>query len=171
MKIKYLVIVSALMVMSISCKKEKVEIKQDSSNAIYLTKEEVKLENLGKKYFAVWIATQAVNASENDIENYLNLLVKDVGHQHFPYDNDDSRMPDSKENIRKGMMYYLGVHTEYNATLTSITVGHDVLIIKYRSTSKGIHPQTKKEINSTKNIVEVLEIEDEKVTMIRKYSK
>jgi hypothetical protein len=169
MKIKYQVLMLIFVITSLSCKNEKVEIKNGLSNAISLTKEEKQLEALGQKYFRVWTATQAVGATEIDIENYLDLLLDDVGHQHYPYDNDDSRMPDSKESIRKGMRYYLAVHTEYKATLISISVGHDVIMIKYRSSSKGIHPQTQKEINSTKNTVEVLEVEKGKISMIRKY--
>jgi hypothetical protein len=154
---------------SLSCKNEKVEVKKGLSKAISLTKEEKQLEDLGQKYFDIWTATQAGGATEKDIENYLDLLLEDVGHQHYPYDNDDSRNEKNKNSIRKGMRYYLAVHTEYKAKLNSITVGHDVIIIKFKSSSKGLHPQTKKEISSTKNTVEVLEVENGKISMIRKY--
>lgn len=169
MKLKYQVLYLIFVMTVFSCKNETVEQKSTSSISSSLTKKEKSLEALGKKYFDIWTATQAVGATEKDIENYLDLLVEDVGHHHYPYDKDDTRMLENKKNIRKGMLYYLGVHTEYNASLTSLTVGHNVIIIKFKSSSKGIHPQTKKEIKSSKNTVEVLEVENGKISMIRKY--
>jgi len=131
---------------------------------------EVNLDLLGKNYFDLWIATQAPNASPKDIDNYLNLLVKNIGHQHLPYDTDDSREPEGKKNMKKGMLYYLGGHTEHSATLTSITTGYNVIVIKYDTISKGVHPQTKKEVHFSYDTTEVLEIENGKVSVIRKYS-
>ena len=86
MKLKYHVLMLIFVITSLSCKNER-----GSSKAILLTKEEKQLEVLGQKYFDIWTATQAVGATEKDIENYLDLLVSDIGHQHFPYDKDDSR--------------------------------------------------------------------------------
>lgn len=169
MKIKSLTLILFFFIICFSCKNEKTEQKKDVSNTISLSKNEEKLKALGQKYFRVWTATQAVGATEKEVENYLNLLTDDIGHMHYPYDKNDSRLAGNKENMRKGMLYYLGVHTEYKATLSSIAVGHNVIIIKFKSFSKGIHPQTKKEISSTKNTVEVLEVEKGKISMIRKY--
>lgn len=140
------------------------------STLVLANNSEVNLELLGQKYFDLWIATQAPDASPKDIDNYLNLLVKNIGHQHLPYDADDSREFDGKKNMKKGMLYYLGGHTEHSATLTSITTGYNVIIIKYDTTSKGFHPQTKKEVNFSYDTTEVLEIENGKVSVIRKYS-
>ena len=67
------------------------------------------------------------------------------------------------------MSYYLGAHTEYEGRLISQTDGHDVIVIKYESSSKGIHPQTKQEISRQNLTLEVLEIENGKVSVIRKY--
>jgi hypothetical protein len=131
---------------------------------------EVNLDLLGQKYYNLWIATQAPNASQKDIDNYLHLLVQNIGHQHLPYDVDDSREPNGKESMKKGMLYYLGGHTEYLATLRSITTGHNVIIIKYDTVSKGVHPQTNEEVNFSYDTTEVLEIENGKVSVIRKYS-
>lgn len=131
---------------------------------------EINLDVFGQKYFDLWVATQAHNAAKEDIDHYLNLLVADVGHQHLPYDSDDSRDLDGKKSMRKGMLYYLGGHTEHSATLTSITTGHNVIVIKYDTISKGVHPQTKKEVEFSYDTTEVLEIEAGKVSVIRKYS-
>ena len=121
-------------------------------------------------YFNAWVATQSPDATKQDLEHYLSFLAEDVGHQHYPYDPDDSRSPSGKEDMREGMSYYLGGHTEYEGRLISYTDGHDVIVIKYESSSKGIHPQTKQEVSRHHLTVEVLEIENNKVAVIRKYS-
>jgi len=127
-------------------------------------------EKFAKDYFNAWTTTQSPTAKKKTIENYLSFLTEDVGHQHLPYDPDDTRSLDGKENMREGMNYYLGSHTEYNGNLISHTGGHGVVVIKYESSSKGIHPQTKQEITRDFLTLEVLEIENGKVSIIRKYS-
>jgi hypothetical protein len=141
------------------------------STLVLANDSEVNLELLGQKYFNLWVATQTPDASPKDIDNYLNLLVQNIGHQHLPYDADDSRESDGKKSMKKGMLYYLGGHTDYSATLTSITTGYNVIIIKYNTIAKGIHPQTKKEVNLSYDTTEVLEIENGLVSVIRKYSR
>jgi hypothetical protein len=61
-------------------------------------------------------------------------------------------------------------HTEYSGILISFTVGHDVVVIKYATSSKGIHPQTKQVTAHNYMTLEVLEIENGRVSVIRKYS-
>ena len=56
-------------------------------------------------------ATQAPNAGAKELEAYLALLTDDIGNQHIPYQPDDSRIPDGKKQMRKGMSFYLGAHT------------------------------------------------------------
>ena len=128
------------------------------------------LEKFAKDYFNAWVATQSPAATKENLESYLSLLTEDVGHQHLPYDPDDTRSSDGKENMREGMSYYLGQHTEYLGKLISHTVGHDVVVIRYETSSKGIHPQTKQVIAQNYLTLEVLEIENGKVSVIRKYS-
>ncbi len=123
-----------------------------------------------KDYFSMWVKTQQPTATEDDIERYLALLVDDVGHQHLPYDPDATRSADGKKNLTKGMMYYLGAHTEYAATLNNITHGFNVVVIKYRTVSVGVHPQTGELIEQRYDTIEVLELEGDKVAVIRKYS-
>jgi hypothetical protein len=128
------------------------------------------LEKFAKQYFAAWSATQSPTASKKDIENYLAFLVDDIGHQHLPYDPIADRSPEGKINMLKGMTYYLGVHTEYSSDLLSVITGYNVVIIKYLTNSKGKHPQTG-EINvQSYSTIEVLEMENGKVSIIRKYS-
>lgn len=127
-------------------------------------------EKFAKDYFNAWAATQSPTATKESIEHYLSLLTEDVGHQHLPYDPDATRGTDGKESMREGMNYYLGSHAEYEGSLIGYTVGHDVVVIKYETSSKGIHPQTKQVIAEHYLTVEVLELEKGKVSVIRKYS-
>ena len=72
--------------------------------------------------------------------------------------------------MREGMNYYLGVHTEYEGKLVSDMTGDNVIVIKYETSVKGIHPQTEQTIVDNYLTLEVLEIENGKVSVIRKYS-
>ena len=132
--------------------------------------EEFNSEKFAKDYFDAWTATQSPTATNENLEHYLSFLKDDVGHQHLPYDLDGSRSPDGKENMREGMSYYLGGHSEYSGKLISHTDGHNVIVLKYETSAKGIHPQTKELITLNFLTLEVLEIEDGKVSVIRKYS-
>ncbi len=141
------------------------------SFAVNASYEDAETDSFGVLYFNAWIATQSPDAKAQDIEHYLKLLTDDVGHQHLPYDPDADRHPDGKANIRKGMTYYLGAHTEYGSTLIQQMSGHNVVVIKYKSYLKGIHPQTGQTIEKESETLEVLELENGKVSVIRKYSR
>ena len=134
------------------------------------TAEEFNAEEFSKDYFSAWTATQSPTATKENIEHYLTFLTDDVGHQHLPYDPDGKRNPDGKENMREGMSYYLGAHTEYSGKLIGNTFGHDVVVLEYETSAKGIHPQTKEVVTQNYLTLEVLEIENGKVSVIRKYS-
>jgi len=132
--------------------------------------EEFNSEKFVKDYFDAWTATQSPTATNENLEQYLSLLTDDVGHQHLPYDPDGSRSPDGKKNMREGMSYFLGGHTEYSGKLISYTDGHNVIVLKYETSAKGVHPQTKEVMTLNFVTLEVLEIENGKVSVIRKYS-
>lgn len=121
-------------------------------------------------YYKAWTATQAPKATKADIEIYLKVLTDDVGHQHLPYDPDATRSDKGKLNMREGMLYYLNAHAEYRAELKNVVIGFNVVVIEYGSYAKGKHPQTGEWIEHTYNTVEVLELENGKVAVIRKYS-
>lgn len=131
---------------------------------------EFKAKEFANNYFSAWTATQSPNATKENVEYYLSFLVEDVGHQHLPYDSDDTRNADGKNQMRKGMSHYLGVHTEYTGSLVNITLGHGVVVIQYDTLVKGIHPQTEEVVTKKYRTLEVLEIENGKVSVIRKYS-
>lgn len=128
------------------------------------------LDAFAKTYFDAWVKTQSPKASVKDLENYLELLSSDVGHQHLPYDPEATRSENNKENMLEGMSFYLGAHTKYEAQLKEVIVGFNVIVIKYSTKSEGVHPQTKELVKQEYETVEVLEVENGKVGVIRKYS-
>jgi hypothetical protein len=131
---------------------------------------ELDLHKFAKHYFETMLATQAPNAKPEQLEAYLSLLTNDVGHSHLPYVVDDSRLPDGKESMRKGMTFYLGAHSEYEATLLNVFVfNQSAIAIRYKNYAKGIHPQNNQPIEYTQIMMEVLEMEGDKVAVIRKY--
>lgn len=141
-----------------------------TSTAVFAAEEPVDLKAFALQYFNAMVATQAPNATKQDIENYLALLTDDVGHSHLPYVTDDSRLPDGKEAMRKGMTFYLAAHTEYKAELLDVfTFNHSAVAIRYSNRVKGIHPQNNQPLSYAQTMMEVLEIEDGKVAVIRKY--
>lgn len=128
------------------------------------------LNAFGKLYFDKMVATQKPNATTRDLEEYLSLLTDDVGHSHLPWVVDDTRYSDGKEAKRKGMMFYLGAHTEYKAELLNVfTFNQSAVAIRYKHRAKGIHPQNNQPIEYTRTMMEVLEMDGEKVAVIRKY--
>ena len=141
-----------------------------SSATLFANDKELNLKAFAQDYYDKMIATQAPDATEVDLENYLALLADDVGHTHLPWVTDDSRLPDGKEAMRKGMTFYLGAHTEYKAELLDVFVfNSSAVAIRYHHYAKGIHPQSKQEIEYSQTMMEVLEMDGDKVAIIRKY--
>ena len=131
---------------------------------------EIDLKEFAQKYFDTMVSSQAPDATEKELEAYLTLLTDDVGHTHLPYVIDGSRLADGKQSMRKGMTFYLGAHTEYNAELLDVFVfNSSAIAIRYKNSAKGIHPQSKQQLSYTQTMMEVLEIENGKVAVIRKY--
>ena len=65
---------------------------------------------------------------------------------------------------------YLGSHIDYQSSLTGQLTGFNVVVIKYKTYVKGKHPQTGELIEKSSETVEVLELENGKVSVVRKYS-
>lgn len=128
------------------------------------------LEDLAQSYYQAWVETQKPDATEESLNKYLAFLANDVGHQHLPYDPESTREPDNKEKMLSGMSFYLGTHTKYSSVLKSVVTGYNLIVIKYSTKSEGVHPQTKEVIKQKYDTVEVLEIEEGKIAVIRKYS-
>jgi hypothetical protein len=133
-------------------------------------KTENDLEHFASHYYNQMIATQSPDATEKELDAYLVLLKDNVGHTHLPWVRDDSRHEDGKAQMRKGMTFYLGSHTEFNAKLLDVFIFNtSAIAIRYEKHAKGIHPQSKQPIMYTQTIMEVLELEDGLVGVIRKY--
>lgn len=140
------------------------------SAATFAEQQKIDLNAFAHQYFNTMVATQAPDATEKELEAYLALLTDDVGHSHLPWVKDDSRLPDGKTAKRKGMTFYLGAHSEYKAELLDVfTFNHSAIAIRYKNYAKGIHPQNNQPIEYSQVMMEVLEIEDGKVAVIRKY--
>ena len=68
------------------------------------------------------------------------------------------------------MTFYLGAHSEYNATLLNVFVfNQSAIAIRYKNYAKGIHPQNSQAIEYSQIMMEILEMEGDKVAVIRKY--
>jgi hypothetical protein len=138
--------------------------------AISTSANEVDLKKFAQTYYKTMTATQAPNATIADLENYFALLTDDVGHSHLPWVTDDSRLPNGKEAMRKGMLFYLGAHTEYSSELLDVFIFNtSAIAIRYKNSVKGIHPENNQAIAYSQTMMEVLEMENGKVAVIRKY--
>ena len=122
-----------------------------------------------KAYFDAQVMTQQPNATKEDLEHYLSFLTDDIGNQHFPNAPDDSREPDGKEMMRKGMSRYLGVHTEYKAEIIDYQYGYNAVSIKHKFSAKGKRSDGS-DFSYSKVALDVLELENGKVSVIRRYS-
>lgn len=137
---------------------------------IYAADSDVDLREFAQNYFEKMIATQAPGANKEDLENYLELLADDIGHTHLPWETDGTREPGGKESMRKGMAFYLGAHTEYSAELLDVFIFNDSAIaLRYKDQAKGIHPQNNQKTEYSQTMMEILEMEQGKVAVIRKY--
>lgn len=122
-----------------------------------------------KAYHHAQVMTQQPNATKEDLEHYLSFLTEDVGNQHFPNAPDDARVPDGKSLMRKGMSRHLGVHTEYHAEIISYQYGYNAVSIKHQFSAKGKRSDGS-DFSYSKVALDVLELENGKVSVIRRYS-
>lgn len=122
-----------------------------------------------KAYYQAEVRTQQPNATKEDLEHYLSFLTDDVGNQHFPNAPDDSREPEGKALMRKGMSHYLGIHTEYDAEIIDYQYGFNAVSIKHKYSAKGKRTDGT-DFSYSKVALDVLELENGKVSVIRRYS-
>ena len=122
-----------------------------------------------KAYYQAQVKTQQPDATTEDLEHYLSFLTDDIGNQHFPNAPDDSREPNGKAMMRKGMTYYLGVHTEYKSELIDYQYGYNAVSIKHKFSAKGKRADGS-EFSYSKIALDVLELENGKVSVMRRYS-
>jgi hypothetical protein len=122
-----------------------------------------------KAYYQAQVMTQQPHATKDDLEHYLSFLTDDIGNQHFPNAPDDSREPGGKELMRQGMSRYLGVHTEYKAELLDYQYGHNAVSIKHKFSAKGKRADGS-DFSYSKVALDLLELENGKVSVMRRYS-
>lgn len=127
-------------------------------------------DNFVKQYHQAMTNTQTPNASNEDLEYYLSFLTEDVGNQHFPNAPDDSREPEGKKLMREGMSRYLGVHTEYNGEIIAYIIGYNSVALKHAFSAKGLRSDGS-EFSYSKVVLDILELENGKVSVIRRYGK
>lgn len=68
------------------------------------------------------------------------------------------------------MTHYLGVHSEYKAKLLDYMIGFNSIVIKYKFSAKGIRGDGLR-FNYEEEALDVLELKNGKVAIIRRYSK
>lgn len=132
--------------------------------------ETLNLNQFAQEYYQKMMATQAPDADHKTLETYLALLTDDVASTHLPYVTDDTRSLDGKKTMKQGMSFYLGSHTEFNSELLDVFIFNTTAVaIRYKKSAKGIHPQNNQAISYSQTMMEILEIENGKVAIIRKY--
>jgi hypothetical protein len=133
----------------------------DSTNMDYLS--------LANSYTQAWFKTQMSTATEADLEHYLSFLTEDVAYQHLPYDKTDEREEGGKEILRKGMAQWLKSNVDYQANINSVNFSQNLITINYDSSTTIIDSKTKEKKIIRRHVVDSLELDNGKISVIRKY--
>ena len=131
------------------------------------------LNELALQYFDAKVATQQPDANAEDLERYLALLTDDIGYEHKPYrllEEGHKATEDGKQRMREGMTYYLGGNENFTAELISVALGHNAIAIQYAGTHEFRRGGEGPIIKERYNLMEVLEVIDGKVSIIREYN-
>lgn len=130
------------------------------------------LNDLALKYFHAKVATQQPDATPEDIEAYLALLTDDIGYEHKPYrllEAGKANTQDGKQRMREGMTYYLGGNEKFTAELEIVALGFNAIAIQYSGIHKFRRGGEGPILTEHYTVMEVLEIVDGKVSIIREY--
>ena len=131
------------------------------------------LHSLALQYFEAKVATQQPDATAEDLEAYLALLTDNVGYEHKPYrllDQNREDQESGKQRMREGMTYYLGGNEKFTAELDSVAVGHNAIAIQYSGTHEFRRGGEGPILIEQYTLMEVLEIVDGRVSIIREYN-
>ena len=131
------------------------------------------LRELAIRYFEAKIATQQPDATVEDLEAYLALLTDGVGYEHKPYrvlEEGREKTENGKEMMRTGMTHYLGGNEKYTAELNNVAIGHNAIAIQYSGTHEYRRGGEGPIIKEQYKLMEVLEIVDGRVSIIREYN-
>jgi len=71
--------------------------------------------------------------------------------------------------MREGMSRYLGIHTNYKANIIEYLIGDNVIALKHKFSAKGLRADGS-EFSYSKMVLDVLELEKGKVSVIRRYA-
>jgi len=132
--------------------------------------EELDLRKFAERYFEAKLATQLPGASPEALERYLSLLTEDVGYEHKPY-RYLGEVEGGKSRMRAGMGRILGQNKGYSAELVNVTVGYNAIAIQYKGLWSGSRGGVGPVLTNEFEVMEVLELVDGKVSIIRQYSK
>lgn len=131
------------------------------------------LKEFALQYFEAKVATQQPDATAEDLEAYLVLLTDGVGYEHKPYrllEEGRQETEGGKQRMRIGMTYYLGGNEKFTAELINVAIGHNAIAIQYT----GIHEFRRggegPVLTEQYNLMEVLEVVDGRVSIIREYN-
>jgi len=130
------------------------------------------LKKLAQEYFHAKVATQQPDATPEELETYLALLSDDIGYEHKPYrllEEGLAETKDGKKRMREGMTYYLGGNEKYAVELDSVAIGFNAIAIQY----SGVHEYRRgfegPILTEQFTAMEVLEVVDGKIAIIREY--
>ncbi|MEM9303807.1 MAG: nuclear transport factor 2 family protein [Pseudomonadota bacterium] len=142
------------------------------------------LEQFAERYFDAWHATQQPGATPAVLDAYLALLDEDVGYEHKPYrlleDAGDgsahgaapqrgSPSASGKALMREGMTFYLGKNSAYDAKLVSVATADNAVALQY----EGVHVFRRggegPEITERFTAMDVLEVSEGRVIIIRHF--
>ncbi|SMF15590.1 hypothetical protein SAMN02745866_01021 [Alteromonadaceae bacterium Bs31] len=131
---------------------------------------EPQLEKFAQAYFTAFVATQQDDATKADLESYLDFMAEDVGHTHIPFFSDEKRYKDGKDKLRQSMLPYLNKNTGFKAELIETRVFNETAIaLRYSHSAVYVDAEKGKKSPWSYVMLEILEIENGKVGMIRKY--
>ena len=125
--------------------------------------------NLANDYAQAWFKTQMSTATKADLEHYLSFLTEDVAYQHLPYDKTDEREEGGKDVLRKSMTQWLASNVDYKVTINSINFSNNLITINYNSSTTIIDSKTKEKRVMNRHVIDSLELDGDKVSIIRKY--
>ena len=120
-------------------------------------------------YFSAWQKSQQPYASRADLEHYLTFLTEDAAWQHLPYATSDERISGGKEKIRQGMIRWLGSHESYHAELIKAHESAHFIILEFISEATIKNANTGKIETIKRHYLDVLELENSKVAVMRRY--
>jgi len=115
------------------------------------------------EYFEAQIAVEHKDSKESDVTKLLALLTPDATFEHPRFN-----AVQSKEEYKKGLLYYLGKYGKCDIEVTNIIVGLNAITVEYLHPCVEQDGKVDVEVNNQK-LVTLFEFKDEKIKLIRHY--